>query len=48
MIIIQAIIFEDTASPERELTPEEKETVIFTRYINEQYEHYQIGDQLPQ
>jgi hypothetical protein len=48
MIILSAIIENDTARPERELTHEEKMTVIYTRYINEQYEYYQIGETIPQ
>lgn len=47
MIIIPAIVENETARPEWELTDEEKVNLVYTRYINEQYEYYMKGDQLP-
>ena len=47
MIQIQLIEENYALIPARELTQEEKETVIFTLFDGENVNYYQIGDDLP-
>lgn len=48
MIQVKLIQKDGVYIPERELTQEEKQTVIFTLFDGENANYYQQGDELPQ